>query len=215
MSMYVHGVHSWVWMAVGGHNWGLAHGKEAKRAADDRYQSCVHARTVKRQSKTRTDEEGQGRLVESRVHTGDILLGRKTPTKAEKNIRKQKSKQNGKERSGNKHIHIYKNTTIQCIIYAIKSTKTSKNKVDKNNNVKLIQLPAPDTRKRKNARTKTRSNGERTQPKPKQETKQRKQHHYFGSQKLFNHSKSKRKTANISKKLFWTKSELGTNRKSP
>ena len=62
----------------------MAHGKEAKRAADDRDQSCVHARTVKRQSKTRTDEEGQGRLVESRVHTGDILLGRKTPTKAEK-----------------------------------------------------------------------------------------------------------------------------------
>ena len=112
MSMYVNGVHSWVWIDVGEHNWGLGHGKEAKQAADDRYWLCVYAQTAKRQPKTRFGEEGQGRLVESRVHTGDMLLGQKPPTKADKKRRKQKSKQNGKERTDNKHRQTYKNTTM-------------------------------------------------------------------------------------------------------
>ena len=72
MLKYAHGGHSWVCMDAGEHNQGLGHGKEAKRVADDRCQSFVHARTAKRQTKTRFGEEGQGRLVESRVRTGDI-----------------------------------------------------------------------------------------------------------------------------------------------
>ena len=104
---------------------------------------------------------------------------------------------------------------MQCIIYFIKQTKTNENKADKTNNVKVTQLLAPVTRETKKLRPTTRKNNKRTPPNPKEETKQRKQHHYFGSQKLFKRPKSKRKTPNISKKLSWTKSALGTNHKSP
>ena len=107
------------------------------------------------------------------MSTGNILLGQKPPIKADKNRSKQKSKQNGKERTDNKkHRHTYKNTTMQCIIYSIKQTKTIKNKAGKTNDTKVTQLLAPGTRKYKKLLPKTRKKNKRTSPNPKQETKQ-------------------------------------------
>ena len=114
MFMYVHGDHLWVWMGAGEHSWGLRHGKEAKWVADNRCQSCVHARTVRRQSKTRFGEEGQGWLVESRVRTGDMLWAQKPPAKTDKKRRKQKNNQNGKERNRQQaqtYLQKHNNTT--------------------------------------------------------------------------------------------------------
>ena len=91
--------------------------------------------------------------------------------------------------------------------------KTSKNNAEKIHNVALTLPPAPDTRKPKKPRPKTRKNNKQTPPKPQQETKQRKQQHYFCSQKFYKHSKNKRRTQNIRKKIFWTKNVLGTNHK--
>jgi len=73
MTIHAHGGHAWVRMDAGVHNCGLGHGKQAKQAADGCCQSCVHARTAKRQSKTRFGEEWQGRLVEAQARTGDTL----------------------------------------------------------------------------------------------------------------------------------------------
>ena len=214
VSIHAHGEHPWMRMGTGYYCAGLGHEKEPRSATGGRCGSWVHARTAKDNHKTRLGDEGQGRLVESRVRTGDMLWGEKPPTKADKNMRKQTSKQNGKERTDNKHRHTNKNTTIQCIIYAIKNKKTTKNKAGKTKNTEEMQLSAPDTRKTKNARPKTRKNNKRTQPRTQQENKQRKQQHYFCSQKCCKRPKSKRKTANTRKKLFWTKSALRINRKS-
>ena len=104
-------------------------------------------------------------------------MGAKAPHKIRQK-EAQAKKQTEWKRENRQQAQTYlQNTTIQCIIYAINNTKTSKNKADKINNADAIQLPSPDTRKRKNARTKTRTNSERTQPKPKQENTQRKQKH--------------------------------------
>ena len=65
--------HPWMRMGAGDYKSGLGHGNEVKRAANDRGHSCVHARTAKTQPKTRFGEEGQGRLIESRVRTGDMF----------------------------------------------------------------------------------------------------------------------------------------------
>ena len=80
--------------------------------------------------------------------------------------------------------------------------KTSKNNAEKIHNAALILPPAPDTRKPKKPRPKTRKNNKQTPPKPQQETKQRKQQHYFCSQKFYKHSKNKRRTQNIRKNYF-------------
>ena len=60
-------------MNVADYKWGLGHEKEARSPTDGRCGSCVQARTAKDNHKTRFSDEGQGRLFESRVHTGDIL----------------------------------------------------------------------------------------------------------------------------------------------
>ena len=73
MFTYAHGGHSWVCMDAGEHNRGLGHGKEAKRVADDRCQSFVHARAAKRQMKTRFGEEGQRWSAESNPDTQDMF----------------------------------------------------------------------------------------------------------------------------------------------
>ena len=104
---------------------------------------------------------------------------------------------------------------MQCIIYFIKQTKTNENKADKTNNVKVTQLLAPVTRETKKLRPTTRKNNKRTPPNPKEETKHRKQHHYFGSQKLFKRPKSKRKTPNIRKNYPERKVHLGQTIKAP
>ena len=57
--MCVHGEYVWDHIGVVGHNCELGHGKEAKRAAGDCCQSYVHARTVKRQTKTKIWRGGE------------------------------------------------------------------------------------------------------------------------------------------------------------
>ena len=63
--------------------------------------------------KSRFVEEGKGMLVGSRVHTGEMSLGRKHFKKIHNQRRKQKNKRNGKERTDSNHTHTAKhnNTT--------------------------------------------------------------------------------------------------------
>ena len=56
---------------------GSGHEKESRSVTDGRCGSWVYARTAKRQPKTRLGDEGQGRLVESRMHTGGHALSAK------------------------------------------------------------------------------------------------------------------------------------------
>ena len=72
--MHAHGGHLWVRMGVGGHNCEFVHGKEAKRAADDCFQSCVHSRTPTKDNKKNKIYRGGTREVSrTRVLTGDML----------------------------------------------------------------------------------------------------------------------------------------------
>ena len=73
MSIHPHGGHSWMQMGLGDYKWGLVCENEARSAADGHCESWVHARIGTKDKKKRFGEEGQGRLVESRVRTGDML----------------------------------------------------------------------------------------------------------------------------------------------
>ena len=68
------GGHAWVLMDAEGHTCGLGYGKEAKRAVDDCFQSCVHARTPTKDNKKNKIYRGGTREVSrTRVLTGDML----------------------------------------------------------------------------------------------------------------------------------------------
>ena len=73
MSIHAHGGLPWMRIGTGDYCGGSGHENETKSATDARCGSWVHARTAKDNHKTRFSDEGQGRLFESRVHTGDIL----------------------------------------------------------------------------------------------------------------------------------------------
>ena len=81
--------------------------------------------------KTRFGEEGQGRLVESRVYNRGHIMRVKSPQKINKKSASKKRKRNDNERTANKHRHTYKNTKVQCIIYVRKTQKQAKTKQKK------------------------------------------------------------------------------------
>ena len=81
--------------------------------------------------KTRFGEEGQGRLVESRVYNRGHIMRVKSPHKINKKSASKKRKRNDNERTVNKHRHTYKNTKVQCIIYVRKTQKQAKTKQKK------------------------------------------------------------------------------------
>ena len=81
--------------------------------------------------KTRFGEEGQGRLVESRVYNRGHIMRVKSPHKINKKSASKKRKRNDNERTANKHRHTYKNTKVQCIIYVRKTQKQAKTKQKK------------------------------------------------------------------------------------
>lgn len=157
--------------------WGTGRRQSEPRVAvDSRSCTPAHPRDNKKSSFV---EEGQGRLLESRLATRVHVKRANYPTKTDNKMHKKKRKQNGKERTDINHRHIRKNATTQHVIQPPRTAKTNKNNEDKTHNTVSTLSAAPHTRKLAKTSLKTRKNNKRRHPKPKQETKQRNQQHYF------------------------------------